>query len=354
MTAARLAALLLAPAAAAALGACEVRREPAPESTRQLRVVAVRRVVEQPALSPAAWSPDGSAFAFADPAGVYVAARDGAPRQIARARVATALAWSRPLNLLAVVDGGAVWIMRPDGSGRHRLDLPGFATAAVWSPGGDRLGIVLRRGPSGSPTFELWLASPTGQFRRFVARAPAGTAIRELQWFPDSLYLFYGLSRLDDQVVTEAWRVRVAYPDRRPIPLAGPALQLRLAPTGEAVAYVTGEAIGDGVGRIVASRIDGGGRFTVTDAVGRYSGLSWSPQGDKLAYAMVTDEAHAEIWIADRDASGRLEAHGYALEFSDPSIELTTAWAPGGRALLFGTNSGAFRGPIWLATFDRR
>lgn len=354
MTPARIAVLLLVPAAAAALGACEVRREPAPESTRQLRLASAQRVVEQPALSPAAWSPDGGAFAFADEGGVYVAARGGAPRQIAPARVPTALAWSRPLNLLAVVDRGAVWIMRPDGSGRHRLDLPGFATAAVWSPGGDRLGVVLRRGPSGSPTFELWLASPTGQFRRFVERAPAGRAMRELQWFPDSLYLFYGLSRRNDHVVTEAWRVRIAYPDRRPIPLAGPAMHLRLAPTGAAVAYVTGEGVGDGKGRIVASRIDGHGRFTVAGDVARYSGLSWSPQSDKLAYAMVTDEAHAEIVIADGDGSGRLQAHSYALEFSDPSIELVTAWAPDGRALLFGTNAGTFRGPIWLATFDRR
>ena len=162
--------------------------------------------------------------------------------------------------------------------------------------------------------------------------------MRELQWFPNGLYLFYGLSRLDDLVITEAWKVRVSYPDRQRIPLAGPALQVRLAPTGEALAYVTGDAINDGKGRVVIAGIEGGGRFTLTDAPGRYSGLAWSPQGDKLSYAEVTDEAHAEIWIADGDDSGRLAAHSYALEFSDPSIVL----------------SGAFRGPVWMATFERR
>jgi len=29
-------------------------------------------------------------------------------------------------------------------------------------------------------------------------------------------------------------------------------------------------------------------------------------------------------------------------------------WAPDARRLLFGTNSGTFQGPIWLATFERR
>lgn len=353
MSPARAATLFLT-LAAATLGACQVRREPAPESTRQLRVAVVRRLVELPALSPAAWSPDGASFAFAAGDGVYVTAPDGVTRQIAPARVATAVSWSGPLNLLAVVDGGAVWIMRPDGSGRRRLDLPGFASAAVWAPGGDRLGLILRRGPSGAPNFELWLGSPTGQFRRFVARAPAGRAMRDLQWFPNSLYLFYGLSRLDDLVVTEAWQVRVAYPDRRRIPLIGPALQVRLAPTGEAVAYVTGEEIDDGKGRVVVSRIDGGGRFTVTPSEGRYTGLAWSPQGDKLGYAEVTDEAHAQIWIADGDDTGRLAVHSYALEFSDPGIALSISWAPRGRRLLFGTNSGTFQGPIWMASFERR
>ena len=354
MNPSRRAVLPLSLITALALTACEVRREPAPESTRQLRVAAVHRIVEQPALSPASWSPDGSRFAFGDETGVYVVPAEGSPRRIGPAAVATTVSWSRPLDLLAVVDRGAVWILRPDGSRRHRIDLPGFATAAVWSPGGDRLATILRRGSAGAPAFELWLASPNAQFRRLVVRAPAGMAMRELQWFPNGLYLFYGLSRLDDDVVTEAWKVRVTYPDRQRLPLAGPALQVRLAPTGRAIAYVTGDAIEDGKGRVVVSKVDGKGRFTVTERPGRYSGLAWSPQGDKLAFAEVTDQAHAEIWIADGDASGRLSVHSYALEFSDPSISLSMAWSPDGRRLLFGTNSGTFQGPIWMAVFERQ
>jgi hypothetical protein len=44
----------------------------------------------------------------------------------------------------------------------------------------------------------------------------------------------------------------------------------------------------------------------------------------------------------------------YALEFSDPSIALSLAWSPDGRHLAFGTNTGSFTGPVWVATLARR
>jgi len=340
--------------ATVALAGCEMRRAPGPESTRQLRVAAVRRIVEEPALSPAAWSPDGTQFAFGEGDGLFVAVPGGPPRRIAPGGLITTVVWSRPLDLLAVIDRGAAWIVRPDGSHRHRLDLPGFASGAAWSPGGDRLGVVLRRGGGEGSVYELWLVSPDGRFRRFVHRAPPETVMRDLQWFPDSLYLLYGLAPAGGEVLTEAWRVRVSYPDRRRLPVPGGAMQVRLAPTGRAIAYVTAPSVADGWGQVVVARPDGTGRVLLTPQSGRYSGLSWSPQGDKLAFARLTDEAHAEIWIADADGSGHLEVLSYALEFSDPSIALSTSWAPDGRRLLFGTNSGTFQGPIWIAILERR
>jgi Tol biopolymer transport system component len=345
---------LLLAALALGLGGCTIARETAPESTRQLRVEAVRRLIDRPALSPAVWSPDGRRFAYGGADGIYVAAPDGSPRHVAPAEVVTALSWSRRLDLLAVVDRGVLWTMRPDGGDRRRITVAGFVSAAVWAPGSDRLAIVVRRALLGTSRFELWLVSRDGGFRRFVAAAPRGRAIRSPQWLANSLYIIYGLSSPSESVITEAWRVRIAYPDRHAVPLEGPALELRVAPSGQQVAYVTGPDVADDSGRIVLSRLDGSGRITLTPEEGRYAGLAWSPQGDKLAFAILDDEAHARLWIADGDASGRLLVHDYALEFSDPSISLSTAWAPDGRRLLFGTNTGTFTGPIWLATLARR
>ncbi len=341
-------------ALALALGGCTIRRDAAPESTAQLRVGTVRRLVDRPALSPAVWSPDGRRFAYGGADGVYVAAQNQPPRRIAPAAVVTTVSWSRPLDLLAVVDRGLLWTMRPDGRDRRRLTLAGFVTAAIWAPGSDRLAVVLRRSVEGASRFELWLVNRDGGFRRFVAAGPAGLAIRSPQWLANSLYLIYGLSGPSESVITAAWRVRIAYPDRRPVPLEGPAVELHLAPSGQRVAYVTGPEVAGGRGRVTLSRLDGSGRTTLTPEEGRYAGLAWSPQGDKLAFAVVADEAHAQLWIADADGAGRLLVHDYAMEFSDPSISLSAAWAPDGRRLLFGTNTGTFTGPIWLATFARR
>ena len=339
-----------------ALGGCTVSREAAPESTRQLRVDGVRRLVDRPALSPAAWSPDGRHFAYGAADGVYVTALEGGgtPRRIAPADVVTAVSWSRRLDLLAVVDRGQLWTVRPDGTSRRQIAVAGFVSAAVWAPGGDRLAVVIRRAVDGTARFELWLVSRDGGFRRFVAAAPSGRAIRNPQWLPNSLYLVYGLSIPSEAVITEAWRVRIAYPDRRQVPVAGPAVEFALAPTGDRIAYVTGPDVDDGIGRIVISRLDGTGQFTLTDEEARYAGLAWSPQGDKLAFGLLDDEAHARLWLADADGAGRMLIHDYALEFTDPSIALSTVWAPGGRRLLFGTNTGTFSGPVWLADLARR
>lgn len=335
--------------AVAVLG-CTVRRGQAPESTRQIAVAGVRRLIERPALSPAAWSPDGLRLAYSAGDALWVVGLDGREMRIAPAGVVTAISWSGPLDTLAVIDQGKVWTMAPDGTDRRQLAQEGFAVELAWSPGGDRLAVLIRS-PDG--LYALWLVNRDGGFARMVTPAPAGRAMRNLQWFPDGLYLFYGLSSLTDGVITEAWRVRVSYPDARVIPLTGPARFLRLAPSGRSVAYLAGTDVRDDRGRILVTRLDGTGMVTLAPP-DQYGGLAWSPQGDKLAFAQMGTEANARIWIADADGSGRLRVLDYPLEFSDPRIALSMAWASDGRHLAFGTNTGSFTGPIWVATLERR
>lgn len=334
------------------IAGCTVRRTAAPESTRQLAVAGVRRVIEQPALSPAAWSPDRRRLAYTTGNAVWVAAVGGRPRKIAPAAVATALAWSGPLNLLAIIDQGAIWTMAPDGSGRRRLSIEGFAVEIAWSPGGDRLAALIREATGGG-RYALWLFSRDGGFRRRVIEAPPQRAMRDLQWFPDGLYLLFGLSSFTDPLITEAWQVRVSYPDRRRIPVEAPARFLRLAPTGRSIAYVANVDERDDRGRLVVSRLDGSGLAPLAPA-DLYGGVAWSPQGDKIAYAQMEPEARAQIWIVDADTSGRLRVLDYTLEFTDPHIAISFAWTTDGRRLAFGTNTGSFTGPIWVATLTRR
>jgi len=334
--------------------ACEVRRGPAPESTRQLQVVGVRRIMDRPALSPAAWSPDSQALAYSSDQRLWVYTLDRGEKDIAPAEAVTAVAWSRPLNLLALIDRGIVWTLRPDGTDRRRVPLPEPAVELAWAPGSDRLAVVVRRPVDGQTRMELWLVNHDGGFRRMVTRAPAGRAMHDLQWFPDSLYMLYGLSVAREPAMTELWRVRISYPDRQQILLPAPATMVRLAPTGRYLATVSGDQGAEGGGQVVLSRLDGSGRFAVAPQAGRYTGLAWSPQGEKVVFAQLSGDARAELWMANADGSGHLHLYSYLMEYTDPGIGVAIAWSPDGRHLAFGTNTGASRGPIWLVTLQRR
>ncbi len=336
------------------LAGCQVQRTLAPESTRQLLVSGARRVVERPAVSGVAWAPDGRRLAYSTATSVWVSDLNGNDRPVAGVGTPRAISWSKPLDLLAIIDGGVVWTMRPDGSARKRLNLSGVAVEIAWAPGSDRLAIVLMRSIDGNPQVELWTTNHDGGFQRSIAQAPKGSVIRDVHWFPDSLYLFYGLSAQGDQVIREAWRVRIAYPDRQRIVLPAPVRFLRLAPSGRLMAFLSGPAVGARRGQILVSRLDGSGRVVVAPEIGRCDGLAWSPQGDKLAFADVRPETETELWMAGSDGSDPVRLFAFPTEVAESTSVLSLLWRPDGRGVIVGTNTGGLTGPIWLLSLTRR
>src|SRR2546430_15482923 len=93
--------------------------------------------MDRPALSPAAWSTDSQALAYSSDQRLWVYTLDRGEKDVAPAEAVTAVAWSRPLNLLALIDRGIVWTLRPDGTDRRRVPLPEPAGGAALGPGGD-------------------------------------------------------------------------------------------------------------------------------------------------------------------------------------------------------------------------
>jgi len=331
-------------AALVAASACQVavRRVPKPEPVATLRVAEVRRVADRVATSNATWSPDGHSLAFGTPEGVVAVGLDGTERRISPFRNVTWVEWSPAGRWVALLWQGGLWVVDLVRGGSHQVPLPGVVRAFRWSPAGDRgVAAVDRQGEW------LWLVSAQGGLQRRVFGPAPG--LYDLAWYPDGLYAFVRVE--DERGSLELWRVRVAGPDRRRLASAFPsALQVQLAPTGRAVAYVVAEGAG---ARLAVQQVGRASSWTVARGA-RLWGASWSPQGDKLSYAEVEAGERAAVWVVDADGSRRLQVADYSLEFPDPGALVGTGWSPDGRSVAFGTGFAHRAGPVWVARLERR
>jgi len=344
--------------------ACQVQRAPAPVGVGLLRAGTPERLTDRAALSPAAWAPDGAALAYADRAALWIHPLRGRERRVAAVGVATQVEWSRATDLLAYIDRGEVFVIRPDGQARRRLKIPAdgtapFATHLAWAPGSDRLAVGVRSG--GAPRGAVWLLSPDGGFVRRVlpgtdpdGQVPTGHVVAALEWFADSLFLFIGTERDGEPGVTRLYRWRITYPDRRRLVLPQPRIFLpRLSPDGRWIAYTAPER--QGGEQVWVMRTDGTlvPRRLSADP-GRITSLAWAPTSDKVAFARVLDEAHGEVWLVDVAPRERIRVAAFTAEFPDPNLPLVLRWSGDGQYLAFGSNSGSYTGPVWVVRLERR
>lgn len=330
-----------------------MQRRAAPIGIGMLQVGDVARATDRPALSPLDWSPDGGQFAYGSRDGVWVHhVGDAAGKKIAPGEAVTALAWSPADGTLAYVDRGTLWTVQSDGSHRRQIPIKGIAASPTWAPGGDRLVFVVRTVGAGPAASQLWIAGSDGATPQQIRWQPKGRHIGALGWFPDSLHLFVGLTAQGSDATVEWWQVRTAYPDSRRLPGPPvPVLETVLSPSGEWVAFVAGSP---GAERAHVVRRGGGGLTPISPAARRLSGLAWSPHGDKLAYALMRDEAAAEIYATSVARATPVLVASYRIEFPDPAVALSLAWSPDDARLAFGTNTGTHTGPVWLVRFRTR
>jgi dipeptidyl aminopeptidase/acylaminoacyl peptidase len=341
-------------AVAVVASACQIRRERAPVGVGLLKVEQVARATDRVALSPVAWSPDGQRFAYGGRDGVWVhRLGDAAGTKIAPGAGVTAVAWSPTMDAIAFIDQGAVWTVGTNGRGARRIAVPGVARTLAWAPGsGDRMVVVTRSPAEAQPLTRLWVTGRDGSMVRQILWDTRGRDITALSWFPDALYLFVGLGAPDGSATTEWWKVRIAYPDFRRLPgPPRPVLESAAASDGRWVAFVATER---GTERVYVQRTDGGGLRPLADPARRITGLAWAPHGDKVAFAALSMEAQAEIVVAAASTGTHALVTGYRLEFPDPAAGLSLVWSPDERHLAYGTNTGSFVGPVWLARFAPR
>ncbi len=144
------------------------------------------------------WSPDSRRIAFASSADVWVIRADGTRKH--RLTRSTALedtpTWSPDRRRLAFVRDGRIWIMNANGSAQHVLTktVDGVDWAPAWAPDGRRVAYESNRQTNlTSPTNEIWLINTDGSHQVRLTH----NALNDSQpaWSPDSRWLAFASER---------------------------------------------------------------------------------------------------------------------------------------------------------------
>lgn len=176
---------------------------------------------------------------------------------------------------------GKVHVMRPDGSGEHRLSLgPGNKSQPSWSPSGSRLVYTCKLQGANS---EICVARADGSRRRTLTTDPASD--EEPSWSPDG-----------DSVLFTRYE----------------------GPASIAGAYLIVLDLETRVERTLLYRPDG------------IYHPRWSPDGSTIAYAAQGMTTELDIFTTPADGSG-----GETNLTTSPEHETSPSWSPDGALIAF-------------------
>lgn len=362
------------------------------------RATGEARVITDPATDPdeyiaVAWSPDGSRLAITQlvpPALRVVEVASGARGVVTTRRFASDdLAWNRRLGLItiaargdsaelvsypptsgargtvvATLPGGARGVaVSPDGqeiafvnptnfsylpTGQSQISLKTLATGAVrpltapggfdafpaYSPDGDAIAVIARRGGAQ----RVWILRRDGSEGRPVSAAEDSVEMAPLSWTPEGKHiLFVSRGRLRLASVDGGPSIEVPFSAtftvarwsglRRPV-VPAPGTRLRaqgivepeLAPDGNSVAF---GALGD----LWVAPVVGGPPRRIVETPHRFEFLPrWSRDGARIAYLAVDPGADPVLRI-------RTMASGHDTAFALPQLPDALSWSPDGRQI---------------------
>ena len=235
-----------------------------------------------------------------------------------------------------------VFVVRPDGSGVHRLtntpDKNEFGP--VWNPAGMRIAFWRTKAPFG--TSNLWVMQPDGSHQR---RLTTGIDARDPAWNPAGNRLVY------TSVAGGKWdlaTLRVSDGGDHHQLTQGPALDFEAAwsPTGRFIAFTRGFATGD-VGDIYLLDLQDHRITQLTDSFGYDHQVAWSPDGTTLVFERDFDRRN-QICAIHRNGTGFVVLAG------GPHFDIGPAYSPDGTKIAFGSDR-ATDSPfhdIWVMNVD--
>jgi Tol biopolymer transport system component len=196
--------------------------------------------------------------------------------------------WSPSGDRLAYAAGGVLYVVSPNGSGKHRYLAPAKSFAPAWRPGSTQLAYLTTHGARNT---DLWVGGALW----------ARDAIGRPAWSTDGTMLAF---QRDDGVYVATGAGAV----KRIASIANPG-QPAWSPDGKTIAYTAGDALfvvaadGSSPPRRIASNLRNPGP------------PSWSPSGRQIAVSRA-----GGVWVAN------LQGGGYPVDQSAHALGVGTSW----------------------------
>jgi len=226
--------------------------------------------------------------------------------------------------------GGArhFYIAAGDGSSPRRLPSgDGQRGSPSWSPDGKYVAYWAQRQP-GEPFLLYLTGTATGDTHSLPVES-----VEALMWQPGSQSLVIA-RRTEDAVLTSAYKIEAKLSRNiAAAPSLRDAAHLTLSPGADKLAYIVPlpeedwDSLND---PLYVANLDG----TEAIQVGNLSidgSIVWSPDGDRIAYVALNDEAYSSLYLVNADGTGHREL--MVLDTGDESGEILPAapvWSPDG------------------------
>ena len=292
-----------------------------------------------------AWSPDGSAIAFAreevgclQPPETLVVLDVARGREREPAKGIDGLSWSPDGRRIAVGQNFRVAVV--DLATNERVSL-GEGDRPAWSPDGRLIAFVRDR--------DVWVVRPDGGEPR--ALEIGARFVDELAWAPDSTRLAVVDETGRSSAQSRLRVVRVDGNEPRVRVLAGPERvdSPSWSPDGTALAF---ESFRSGNWEVYSVPAEGGEPTNLTRNPAYDALPAWSPHGEQIAFVSNRDRpferAELDVFVMtpEGDSVRNLAA--------DPHPSSRLAWSPDSSRLAFGAGRECLRWGLYVARLDGR
>lgn len=239
-------------------------------------------------------------------------------------------------GLIAFDDGGDIWVVAPDGTGRRQLTTgPGWEVSPVWSQDGTQIAFWSEPKPEQDGVAALMVMDASGKdVRTLVDGLTLSRWSTLAAWSHDGQFLAY--SDMLGPVGREVNRIMVVpLAGGEPVELVSPGDDPTWSPDDTLIGYRSGGLTKDdtidppGLSVIAA---DGSGQRVVDGRYSQnpyaYASPQWSPDMRELAYHAGTGGTN-DIYLAAVDGGGVTAIS------NDPTADVWPVWSPDGTRIAY-------------------